>query len=148
MKGRSRDAGEAKSDWWRQSLTRAFPGVEEQQHRACKQLAVSLCLVHFEIQHPCIILQRSLLNQQALVLPVLPLRGWDLPNPMLVGCPGPCTLLCNAVLRGSACGIEGSGLYVTSNISLCSHHENKGFFPFGKCTCFSGGPATCDFHSK
>lgn len=62
MKGSSRDAGEAKSDWRWQSLTRAFPGVEEQQHGACVQLAASLCLVRFEIQHPCIILQRSLLN--------------------------------------------------------------------------------------
>lgn len=47
---------------------------------------------------------------------------------MLVGCSGPYPLLCNAVLQGSACGIEGSVLCVMSNNSLRSHHETKGFF--------------------
>lgn len=51
---------EAKSGWWQQSLTRAFPGVDKQQCRGCEQLAASLHHVHFEIQHPCIILQKSL----------------------------------------------------------------------------------------
>lgn len=57
-----------------------------------------------------------------------PLTRWCLPNPALVGCPGPYSLLCKAVLQGSTCGIEGSGFCVISNNSLCSHHETKGFF--------------------
>lgn len=59
--------GEAKPGWWRQNLSRAFPGVEEQQHRGCEQWAASLGHGHFEIKHPCILLQNSLLNQQVLV---------------------------------------------------------------------------------
>lgn len=60
-------------------------------------------------------------------MPVMALPGWGLPNLMLVACPGPYASLCNAVLQGSARGIEGSGLYVMSNNSLCSHHDTKGF---------------------
>lgn len=49
-----------------------------------------------------------------------------------VGRPGPYTLLCNATSQGGTCGIEGSGLYVVSNDSLCSHHETKDFFSIWK----------------